>query len=119
MKSERDEIDLRVTRRGPGDEVAIEGELSEASLPPFENAIEAIALNASGVVTLDLTGLDIEDGVALATAINSLRRLLKRSQRVVLKGAPQMLCHNLYRAGLLDGDSIELVDMRLDEPSGI
>ena len=72
------------------------------------------------MVILDLHGLDIEDGVALATCINSLRELRARTSGLVLRGAPQMLGHNLYRTGMLEGPrAVELIEMRLDEPSGV
>jgi anti-anti-sigma regulatory factor len=99
--------------------VVIEGELTEANAGGFERRMDALSREARRAITLDLYGLDIDDGIALATVISSLRRLRARAARLTLKGAPQMLCHNLYRVGLLDDGAIELVDMRLDEPSGI
>ena len=111
-----DEPDLRVTERRPGEAVVIEGELTEANREEFERLIDALAADTRREIRLDLYGLDIEDGLALATAINSLRRLRARAARLRLEGAPQMLCHNLYRVGLLGDNRIELIDMRRDEP---
>ena len=115
-----DKPDLQVIERGPGESVMIEGELTEANAKEFEQRMSLLVADSNSEVTLELYGLDIDDGVALATAINSLRQLRARAARIILKGAPQMLCHNLYRIGLLDNSgAIELVDMRLDEPSGV
>ena len=99
--------------------VVIEGELTEANAEEFEQRMNELIREPGQKITLDLYGLDIDDGVALATFINLLRRLHARNARLVLKGAPQMLGHNLYRVGLLDSDALTLIDMRLDEPSGI
>jgi len=103
--------------------MSIEGELTEANASEFETRLQALGANTvSGELTgtvLEMSGLDIEDGVALVTAINALRLLRDRSSTLILSGAPQILGHNLYRVGMLDGSAaVELVEMRLDEPSG-
>ena len=98
--------------------VIIEGELTEANAEEFERRMNELIQKPQREITLDLYGLDIDDGIALVTVINSLRRLRDQTARIVLKGAPQMLGHNLYRVGMLDDDAITLIDMRLDEPSG-
>lgn len=68
---------------------------------------------------LDLTGLDIVDGVAATHMLNIVRLTLNRCGQVTLVGSPQSLAHNLYRAGLLfDGCAITLIDMREDEAYG-
>ena len=95
------------------------GDLREQNASDFESRLRTLVVEPGGSVILDLRGLDIEDGVALATCINSLRELRGRASSLVLRGSPQMLAHNLYRSGMLEGPgAIELVDMRLDEPSG-
>ena len=99
--------------------ISIEGELRESNAHELESLLQDFAAETGGVVTLDLSGLDIDDGAGLAAAINTLRRVRARASKLVLAGAPQMLCHNLYRVGLLDGlRAIELIDMREDEPAG-
>ncbi len=96
----------------------VEGDLSEQSAPGFERLM--LEMNGeTGVVMLDFSALDIEDGPALAAAINSLRRACSRPARLLIRGAPQMLGHNLYRTGMLAAGQVELLDMRLDEPAGI
>ncbi|MGA9768525.1 MAG: STAS domain-containing protein [Blastocatellia bacterium] len=111
-----DKSDIQVTEQIAGAVMMIEGELTEANAEEFARRMNELVQKPQCEITLDLYGLDIEDGVALATFINWLRA---RVARIVLKGAPQMLGHNLYRVGLLDSDHIVLIDMRLDEPSGI
>jgi hypothetical protein len=103
--------------------MSIEGDLTEANATQFEKRMSEFGAKAVGEgVTeriLEMSRLDIEDGVALVTALNSLRQLRARSSALVVSGAPQILGHNLYRAGMLDGSAaVGLVDMRLDEPSG-
>ena len=103
--------------------MSIEGELTEANAPEFERRLQAFGAKAMrGTSTeriLDISRLDIEDGVALVTVLNALRLLRARSSALILRGAPQILGHNLYRTGMLDGSAaVELVDMRLDEANG-
>jgi anti-anti-sigma regulatory factor len=98
----------------------VEGDLREQNAADFESRVRTLVVETDGSVTLDLRGLDIDDGVALATCINSLRELRARTSGLVLLGAPQMLGHNLYRTGMLEGPGgVRLIDMRLDEPSGV
>jgi anti-anti-sigma regulatory factor len=112
-------FDLRMTGHTSREPVIIEGELSQSNASEFKARLRELDAERGQVLTLDLSGLDIEDSIAVATAINSLRELSTRRVRVVLRGAPQMLCHNLYRVGLLGGsNAIELVEMRFDEPAG-
>lgn len=118
MNDAIDKPELRASQPGPGETIVIEGELTEANRDELEKAVNALTRDARREIRLDLYGLDIEDGLALAAAINLLRRLRARAERIVLEGAPQMLCHNLYRVGLLDERRIELIDMRADEPAG-
>jgi anti-anti-sigma regulatory factor len=110
---------LTFTRGLQDKPLRISGDLTESNASEFERQMQAINDEQRGAVTLDMSELDIEDGPALVTTINALRALRARSRRLVLRGAPQMLGHNLYRTGMLDGSAaIELVDMRLDEANG-
>ena len=105
--------------RVSGGAIIVEGELRESNAQELEKLLHDFAAETGSVVKLDLSGLDIEDGAGLAAAINALRRVRARSSKLVLARAPQMLCHNLYRLGLLEGRcAIELIDMREDEPTG-
>jgi anti-anti-sigma regulatory factor len=118
VSSENPPNELQFTRREAG-AIAIEGELTHVNAEAFEKALTTLDVEANGRLVLDMFGFDIDDGVGVATAINALRDLLKRVGRLQLTGAPQILCHNLYRVGLLDANTtIELIDMRQDEPYG-
>ncbi len=113
------ECDIKFIEQVAGESASLEGELSEANAADFESRLLSLDLDGDSTFTLDLSGMDICDGVAAATAVSCLRRLRGRARRLVLFGAPQVLGHNLYRVGLLEGaGAIELVDMRLDEPAG-
>jgi anti-anti-sigma regulatory factor len=119
VMSQNHECELQVTVNSCDEPVIVAGDLTHHNAAEFERRMRALKADFSRTIVLDLSGLDIDDGVALATAINSLRELRDRSAKIILKGAPQMLGHNLYRLGLLDeGGAVELVDMRLDEPAG-
>lgn len=108
-------MSLQVVQR-PDGVITIEGDLTADNADQFARDLLALVADTSGEIRLDLHGLDIDDGAAIAVAVNALRQLSARAAKLVLIAAPQMLCHNLYRVGLLDG-RIELVDMREDEPA--
>jgi len=111
--------ELRVVEVLDGGPVIIEGDLTSDNAAQFERQLGALQARFDRAMILDLSGLDIDDGVALAATINALRGLGKRSAKLILMGAPQILCHNLYRVGLLGGSrAVELIDMRFDEPAG-
>jgi anti-anti-sigma regulatory factor len=100
-------------------DVRLEGELNRDNVEEFERKLMSVRVEPGCAITLDLSGLDIEDSFAMASAISALRDLCERAGGLVIRGAPQMLGHNLYRVGLLGGSRrIELLGMRLDEPAG-
>lgn len=102
-----------------GARIVAEGDLATDNVADFE--VDLLRLVESGMpeVVIDLAGLDMEDGLAVVVAVNVLRELRERVDRLVLAHAPQILAHNLYRVGLLEGDHpIVLVDMREDEAYG-
>jgi anti-anti-sigma regulatory factor len=118
LSPENQQNELQFSRREDG-AIVIEGELNSGNAEAFEKTMNSLAVESDGKLVLQMFGFDIVDGVGVATAINGLRDLLKRVDRLRLTGAPQILCHNLYRVGLLDaGSRIELIDMRQDEPYG-
>lgn len=118
MSVSEDDNLVTVTPRADGVFV-IEGDLSQLNAVAFESLVGALAVEVEGEVALDLVGLDLTDGISIATAINAVRELLSRTRRVKLIAAPQILCHNLYRVGLLGTDErIVLIAMREDEPYG-
>jgi anti-anti-sigma regulatory factor len=118
VSNENPQSGLQFSRRQDG-AVVIEGELNFGNAEAFEQALTSLNVEANGRLVLDMSGFDVDDGIGVATAINGLRDLLKRVDRLQLTGAPQILAHNLYRVGLLESNSaIELIDMRQDEPYG-
>jgi anti-anti-sigma regulatory factor len=101
------------------DLITIEGELNQDNAEAFQQSLESLNIEPDSTIVIDLFDFDVDDGVSVVTAINALRDLLKRVGRVQLIGAPQILCHNIYRVGLLESNTaIELIDMREDEPYG-
>lgn len=64
-------------------------------------------------IELDLSDLELDDGSAVAEAVNAIRELLADSP-VVLRQAPQMLAHTLYKAGLLRDGQLSLVEPRTE-----
>ena len=119
MNASSDTSDLRFSSDSEGATLVV-GDLREQNASEFEFRLGELMVEPGASVILDVHGLYIEDGVALATCINALRELRTRVSGLVLRGAPQMLGHNLYRIGMLEGPAaVDLVDMRLDEPSGV
>lgn len=112
---EKDEL---LVIQSSGHAIIIEGDLTASNADEFAHGLLALDPDARGEIKLDLRGLDIDDGAAIAVAVNAIRQLGARASRLILIGAPQMLCHNLYRIGLLGSGHLELVDMRQDEPAG-
>ena len=119
MNAENDLSTVRFAAADDEESVSLVGDLNEQNADTFSADAAKLGVGARGSITLNLCSFDVDDGVALATCINVLRELRGRVNKLVLRGAPQILGHNLYRVGMLDGSSaIELVEMRLDEPSG-
>lgn len=106
-------MNLLVVQR-PGNAI-LEGDLTANNADEFARGLLQLTPDARGEITLDLRGLDIDDGAAIAVAVQAIRQLGSRTSKLILIGAPQMLGHNLYRIGLLTGGAVELVDMRRDE----
>lgn len=73
---------------------------------------------APPVECMELSELEIADGVAATQAVNAVRLLSTRVPLLSVVGAPQVLGHNLYRTGQLAKGNIELLAMREDEPYG-
>ena len=99
--------------------IFVECELSEENAAEFEEAFRALQIESHGTTIMNMSAFDVTDGVGVATAINAIRHLLERTEKISIIAAPQILAHNLYRVGMLEADSrIELVDMREEEPYG-
>lgn len=73
-----------------------------------------------GRLRLELAGLDVESGEALATLISLLRAWAAQSRGaggagLLLVEAPQDLAHTLYKIGALERSLIVLQDPRSDQ----
>jgi anti-anti-sigma regulatory factor len=98
------------------DRIVIKGEINSHNWVDVRRALAKPAFRGQQLV-MDLGQLEIEGGEVLTELVDGLRRLRKTVASLTLTGAPQMLCHNLYRVGALAGsDRIGLIDMRQDEP---
>ena len=86
----------------------IEGEVSGHNVDDFCQQIRPYFPPTKG---FDLLDFDIEDGVAMAALITFLRQVVP----VEIHHAPQMLAHTIYKIGMLDTGSIQLIRPRYDE----
>src|SRR5262249_43300605 len=98
--------------------ILIIGELSEANVAEFDEAFRDLPIASTGIIVLDMSAFEVTDGVGVAAAINAIRRLLERTEKITLIAAPQLLAHNLYRVGMLADGRTELVATREEEPYG-
>ena len=96
----------------------LSGELNEENAAEVDEAFRNLSVASHDATVLDMSALDITDGVGVTTMINAIRHLLERTNKVIIIAAPQMLAHNLYRVGMLADSRIELVDIREEEPYG-
>jgi ABC-type transporter Mla MlaB component len=96
--------------------LSLHGELDVAGIPAFAAEIAALQ-PMSGPLLLELADFDIADGMAAVAAVNAVRHLA-RGRHLVLRAAPQLLAHNLYRVGDLEGSSLVLEATREEEPFG-
>jgi anti-anti-sigma regulatory factor len=64
-------------------------------------------------VTIDMREAELEDATLIGALVDQIRQAAARAGRIQLLEPPQVLAHNLYRVGALEGDStIQLVDPR-------
>ena len=72
--------------------------------------------NTQRSLTVDCSEILDLSAEAMATLVRVLSDLRKDGIKVQLLNPPQLLGHNCYRAGLLDGaTAVELIGMRYDE----
>lgn len=102
--------------RWQGGTLYIHGELDAAHTDAFAAELGALEALPDSLVA-DLGGFDVSDGLAAVAAVNAIQALA-RGRHLVLRAAPQLLAHNLYRVGALEDDSVRLEATREDEPYG-
>ena len=103
----RHDVDGEVVR------VRIEGELDATSCTCLEN-FWTLQVERHAVIDVDLAEADAGDGRGVAVLAALVRDSVRDGRRVVLRHAPQMLAHTLYKVGLAG----VLVDPREEEPYG-
>lgn len=99
------------------DGIAVGGHIDASSALAFARSLplDVAALAEEGeTIQLDLHELELEDGTAVAEAVNALRALVKLAP-VVLWHAPQMLAHTLYKTNMLSGGRLALELPREEE----
>lgn len=109
---------LQVELEPDGRTLRVEGELDGEAASRLGPALaRAEAALPPGDLRLDLDGLELRDGVAVAVATSALRALLERRPRLTLANAPQMLAHTLYRVGALERGLVVVESVRAEEPT--
>jgi anti-anti-sigma factor len=66
-------------------------------------------------VEIDMTEVDGIDGESIAVLVGIIRGHVEAGSEVVVRAAPQMLAHTLYKAGLLKQPGLRLESPRADE----
>lgn len=108
-------VELRVrARQGV---ISVDGEVDEGAVEALAADLLAASLDLTGPLTLELGGLELLDGVAVAELCTALRALRARHGRLSLEEAPQMLAHTLYRVGALEDGSLSVRSVRSEEPT--
>lgn len=70
--------------------------------------VDVLSQAPESVDTLDLGELDLDDGEAVVEAVNLVTALRDRHGSLLIREAPQMLAHTLYKVGALNkGVSLE------------
>lgn len=113
---ERGGILVRVVRRKDedADVLTISGELNDDNA----DVLAVLLRDCRQVGLVDLSELDINGASAALEAVGAVRELLSGLGTLKLFHCPQILAHTLYRVGLLEGGTLELVDPRQEEPYG-
>lgn len=108
-------IDDPVLWTWQGDALVLEGALDTSAARAVLPEVQAAWSDRGARRTLDLTDLDLEDGVANALLVDLVRSLRDAAGGLRLEGAPQMLAHVLYKVGDLEDLRLELVHPRVEE----
>lgn len=95
----------------------IDGDLEAASCTCLRHFWE-LRLAGHPRIELDLADAEAGDGVGVAELVGLVSDALRAGGTVVLRSAPQIVAHNLYRVGLLEHPGLILDATRQDEPYG-
>lgn len=109
---------MLLIRHNPRDsDIRVRGSIDASIAGAFAEALARDVRTLSGggdTIHLDFEELELDDGVSIAQMVNALREL-GRDAHVVVRHAPQMLAHTLYKAGLLRAAWLSLEDPRQEE----
>jgi hypothetical protein len=109
--------DLLIRRESQRPLIRVTGTLDADSAVVFGDATTRDIVLLAGPqrpIELDLDDLELDDSAALVTVLNALRQLLPQGPLVV-RHAPQLLAHALYKAGMLLDGRLTLRDPREQE----
>jgi hypothetical protein len=111
------EAPILIRRRAHERAIRVAGSIDAESAAAFASALTSdvpVLARGAASIELELGELELDDGTAVAEAVNGLRALMRRA-RVTLREAPQMLAHVLYKAGMLEGGRLQLEATRDEE----
>ena len=112
-------LQLSLDREGGELTVHVEGTLRGDARDSFRQQLARILSEQDRSLVFELLTFDIDDEVALTAVINLFRELLEQDRQLTVRYCPQMLAHNLYKAGLLVGERAILIgSVRKEEPHG-
>jgi anti-anti-sigma regulatory factor len=95
--------------------LVVEGDLDGGAADAVVDGVTRAWARRGDRDVLDLTDLDVDDGVANARMVDLVRALRDAAGGIVVEGAPQMLAHVLYKVGDLEDGRIRLLHPRSDE----
>ncbi|MET0579163.1 MAG: STAS domain-containing protein [Ilumatobacteraceae bacterium] len=92
---------LSVVADGSARRVVAAGELDVASCPQLRAVLNGCADDATGTVTVDLSGVSFIDSTALAVLVQTQMDLVAAGRRLVIAAASPTVVRVLTLAGLL------------------
>ena len=95
--------------------LTLEGSATVEDADALFAAVMADAPHHTGPLTVHLYDLELETGVATVACHQLVRLLRDQFGTVILREAPQMLAHSLYKVGDLSDGRVVLDSPRSDE----
>jgi len=98
------------------DKIVLQGEINRANVLDFVETLSANPIHPNTPLTIEVSELDIENGLTLLTLVNTFRALSSRVASLHIVGAPKALYNSLYSTGLLSGPHpIRLSQIRISD----
>lgn len=117
MVNPTDPVHIERSIRGRTVLFRLEGELTAGAGAELAGALDEAYSGIIEALFLNLEACDVESAEAVSTLVSALKGLLERGCLITLFGSPQLLAHNLYRAGLTrQAAGLRLLGERNDEP---